>query len=110
MSIWASTSPQAIFTQTLTLSLNIYDESRDKPISNLHPALYPHHPLSIGQYTLAKDQFSIKEYGKETVKRELKTERERVEIMKKFFGLLGDVEVEEALRNIQGRPSELKTK
>lgn len=110
MNHWTSNAPSVIFSQTLMVSLNfLQPPSNSQPqLSNLHPSLYPYHPFSIGQYTLFKDKFSIKYHGKEIVSQDFRTERERIEILKNRFGLLGDIEIEEALKNIEGMRSELK--
>lgn len=106
MNHWSSNSPTVIFGQTLNISLNFFQPSSQ--FEDLNPSLYPHHPFSIGQYTLFKNRLSIKSPGKEVVTREIKNERERIEVLKKYFGLLEDVEIEKALKNIGGMISELK--
>lgn len=66
--------------------------------------LYPYAPAQILQKTLAGNAFK-NPAGERT---ELRTEEERVETLKREFGLLPHVPTPDAVLHIQGKPSALQ--
>lgn len=73
----------------------------------LYPDLYPYDPSAVEQRMVVGDKYIVKSAkGKE--ERELGSEEERVRVIKDEFGLLKHVTLEEALREIEGKPSAFK--
>lgn len=76
----------------------------------LHPDLYPYHPSVVEQRMIVADKHIVKLGDQQIVNRSLDSEEQRVEILKRDFGLLKHVDLHEAVKQISNKPSALKTK
>ncbi|CDS00574.1 hypothetical protein [Sporisorium scitamineum] len=74
----------------------------------LRQELYPYHPSVVEQRMIVDDKFIVKIGDETTVSREIESEGERVDLLKREFGLLRHVG-KEALDTIKNKPSRLKT-
>lgn len=76
----------------------------------LDDRLYPYHPSIVEQRMIVNDRFIVRVGDNEVANKLIETEEERVELLKSQFGLLTHVEVQEALKEINGKPSRLQPK
>ncbi|TKY86736.1 hypothetical protein EX895_004376 [Sporisorium graminicola] len=74
----------------------------------LQPELYPYHPSVVEQRMIVGDKYIVKIGDDTEVSRKIESEGERVDLLKREFGLLRHVSKEEALQTISGKPSRLK--
>ncbi|SOV04329.1 uncharacterized protein UDID_17060 [Ustilago sp. UG-2017a] len=72
--------------------------------------LYPYHPNLVQQRMVVGDKYIVKKGEEEVEVRQIQSESERVELLKKQFGLLKHVETNEAVEEIRGKPSALNNK
>ena len=73
----------------------------------LCPDLYPYHPSAIEQRMIVADKHIVKLGDTQTAFNVIKSERQRVELLKSDFGLLSHVSTDDALREISSKPSAL---
>ncbi|PWZ00686.1 cysteine proteinase [Testicularia cyperi] len=75
----------------------------------LHPDLFPYHPSCIEQKMIVGDNKLItKTSTDQIVVHTLQTEEERIQTIKRVFGLLPNTSLQQALDEIKGKPSALK--
>ncbi|SPO23057.1 uncharacterized protein UTRI_01735 [Ustilago trichophora] len=92
------------------LNPNLLSESSkmvDK--DGLDSDLYPYHPSVVEQRMIVGDKYIVKIGDDQNVFKVIQSERERVELLKRDFGLLKHIQTETALEVIAGKPSALKT-
>ena len=108
----ATSHPTSIpFATTVIVVQHRLDPSLSSPElvkkDGLHADLYPYHPSAVEQHILVADKLIVRTANSNSVK-SLESEEERVKVIKEHFGLLKHVTVEEALKEIEGKPSAFK--
>ncbi|SNX83316.1 uncharacterized protein MEPE_02023 [Melanopsichium pennsylvanicum] len=76
-------------------------------VDGLEKDLYPYHPSCVEQRMVVGDKHIVKLGDEQTVLRTIASEKERVELLKKDFGLLLHVSTQDAVKEINNKPSAL---
>lgn len=72
--------------------------------------LYPYHPNLVQPKMVVGDKYIVNKAEEQVEVRQIQSESERVEMLKKEFGLLKHVETNEAVEEIRGKSSALNNK
>ena len=113
----ATSHPTAVPFATMILVVRYVLEPSLLPCSQsmierdgLDPRLYVYHPSVVEQRMIVADKLIVRLGDEEKANRKIESEEERVELLKNQFGLLSHVEMDEALKEIAGKPSRLKAR